>query len=292
MATGSVYNAIIIIESLPNGERKTGKELYDDRFSYLKLLHTDITFDYQNIDNSEQLASLLKNIEKRAKNNGEKPILHFEFHGLENTEGFKLASGERLLWSWLTQYLQNINRETANNLVITTSVCYGAYLLKITSIEQSPFYALVGATTELFDDELLRGYEEYYTEFLATNDIVKALSKLKDIPNHKEFQLFETEEIFIKGAINYLRYECEPKRLTERAVHIVKKLDKKVLKSHGGKKQARKKVKERFLTHQYQLDSYNKFKNRFFYINEHPANESRFTITYKDIKAHMRKHNL
>jgi len=98
----NVINSIYIIESLPQGDLKTGTELYDNCVYPLgnlkKGLYTRLIQPFSKSDFIAELTLIIY----ECKNNNRRPILHIESHGC--IDGIETASGEliavaRVIWT-------------------------------------------------------------------------------------------------------------------------------------------------------------------------------------------------
>lgn len=88
---------VYIIESLPNGDLKTGCNLYE-KLRQEWLFNDDYNSVYEEVYSKEELKRLLLNISEqvKSKDNHNFYILHFETHGSE--KGMWLSSGEMIAW--------------------------------------------------------------------------------------------------------------------------------------------------------------------------------------------------
>ena len=78
--TESRFNAIFAIESLPDGDLKTGRDLYDSVvLPATRPMGTHTEF--RTVRNAEQLAIALSDVARCIHLRGHLPILHFETHG-------------------------------------------------------------------------------------------------------------------------------------------------------------------------------------------------------------------
>jgi hypothetical protein len=114
--TEARVNAIYVIESLPPGDLKTGRDLYDEVIfpatRSLDGMHTE----FQSVKSEDELARALAVVARAVHLSGRKPIVHFETHGSE--DGITLADGTDVPWSRLVPLLGDINRASRMNLVV------------------------------------------------------------------------------------------------------------------------------------------------------------------------------
>jgi len=121
------FNCAIVIQSLPENERQTGKELYNDiikrscdRIGLLSRL-----FD---VSSRSDIYSCFKAILEASGSKKFFPLIHFEMHG--NKMGFQMKSGEMISWSEIGDLCRAINIAIQNQLIVSLATCHGAHFIK------------------------------------------------------------------------------------------------------------------------------------------------------------------
>jgi hypothetical protein len=172
------FNKIIVIESLSEKERKTGKELFDDVLKRRQYqMPKEFEVEYHEVQSLEQLHQLLIGIQNQVKGNDLVPVLHFELHGSEH--GLHLNSGEVLTWEQLLSVLQAINIVTKNNLLVTFASCFSTYVLKSLNLKnKSPFWSLVSSNYEIYPEEIYVSYSNFYDTLLTERSFERAVEAL------------------------------------------------------------------------------------------------------------------
>jgi hypothetical protein len=126
------------------------------------------------------------------------PALHFETHGCE--EGLELRNHEIVRWHELYPILARINLATRFNLLVAHACCHGINQIKIlTAFRVRPFSACLGCEGEIFTDELLNGYKQFYDILINEGRALKALALLQAAaPGHPEtrFSLLTCQRAF------------------------------------------------------------------------------------------------
>jgi hypothetical protein len=103
------FNAVYVIESLREGERRTGSDLYDNVIGPAAFNRQGLDTHLFSVRSRAEFLATLSDIEERA-HHGRAPVLHLEAHG--NPEGLELTSGEFVTWPEMKRSLQEINYQS------------------------------------------------------------------------------------------------------------------------------------------------------------------------------------
>lgn len=212
---GSHY--ILVIEWLPNGERKTGTELAQRLQTWGSAVELRSCSDAAGV-----LTSLYDALEK-LRTDGLVPVIHIEAHGLEALQPGD-ASGldgldrngaeEKLLWRHMAPLLSLINIESRFQLLLVGAACFGLTALDAFDTKQpAPFAALVGFATAVKPGRLFDGMVELYRQLLLANhrNIPEAVRAANCELNAGEVLITTPFNAFAEGIIrSYARHELEP----------------------------------------------------------------------------------
>lgn len=218
------YSNVYVIESLKDGERKTGTELYNDIIRR-RMEQKNLAGNCELIDNIEEKVQFFAAMEKiidDEKNLLANPIIHFEMHG--GKQGLELANGDFITWQELQFFLVQINGICGNNLFITMASCFGGYVY--TAINPSfisPFWGFIGPFEEVGENEIMANYGAFYNEFLQSSDFQAAEQALhaSNPATFSRFRLHNTELVFEKAYRNYEVFHLKPERIEERLDQMV-----------------------------------------------------------------------
>ena len=209
------FNKIYVIESLFPNDEKTGELLYKDIISR-KIEQTGLGIEHELIFviNKEEFLKAFDHIRQEVIYRLVNPIIHFEIHGC--TEGFVLNSDELVKWEDLQMKFLELNLLTKNNLFLSLATCYGGHIHKVISPRMwTPFWGYVGPIDEVFEDQVMAGFQEFFDELLTSLDFGIATKRLnksnQNLPT--VFYFCNTEHIFNRAYKNY-----EQKYLTEEVV--------------------------------------------------------------------------
>lgn len=195
--TEVIKNGIIVIESLKPNERKTGKELYEDRIKWKAILRDDMFVEYYDVYSRMDFIETLHIINNKMKE-GEVFTLHLETHG--NDEGVYLASGDLILWDEFYDLIRPINIKMGHLLLIVMAMCRGGALVsKLDITKRAPYKAFIAAFKNVTFDEVSRGFEAFYEKYyglLNVFDSFELLCQEIDGDNKQTtFWLFTEEQI-------------------------------------------------------------------------------------------------
>lgn len=206
---------LIIIESLPNEEQKTGYDLYSTIIQYKTFEFPDLGSEYYDINNRKDFFWLLKDLVRKAVEENFFFILHIEVHGFD--DGIELKNGEEITWGEMIPYFQEINIHYNNYLFIILGICRGASILKyINPTERAPFRSLISSEKDIFLVDLIPGFEEFYKHFFFEFDAIESLEKYNSVVNNpKDKLLLVSAEYCFDTIADIDRPTADKKKLKE-----------------------------------------------------------------------------
>ena len=185
-------NSIVVVESIPTGQRLTGKELFDDIIK-IKCDQKNLGSTYVDILSSVEFFGLLKDICYKAKHEALLPVIHFEMHG--NKSGLALKNGEIINWYSFVDLLRKINITCRNNLFISVSACCGGFIQdELDIMNKSPFYVFIWPARDITPKELYENYVVFYDAFILEGNVSLASRRLNEVC--KDFNYANCEVIF------------------------------------------------------------------------------------------------
>ena len=201
----SHFSKIVVLQSLPLGEMPTGKRLFEDIETRNVFFQRGLKISFNDVLNKPQFLVCLEQLREEAAR-GTWPLLHIECHGANDKTGIVLADSSFLSWVELKPYLTAINVETRCNLIIVLGSCYGGHLGEIIYLtDRVPCWALIGPTHEVFPNELISNFSDFYTELLRSLDGNNSLKALQSTPLKTGGYFFTTAIGFFQLAYaNYL----------------------------------------------------------------------------------------
>ncbi|WP_041653945.1 hypothetical protein [Achromobacter xylosoxidans] len=276
------FSKVTIIESLKPTDFKSGTSLCESINGLREDNPEAPLAELETVQGCDGFLAKIRELTLSARDNDEFPILHIETHGWGDKSGLAFADGSSLGWDDLAQSLGLLNEATRFNLVVCVAACFGGHFVgSIKPTAPAPCFALVGPTHTVLPDELLRSFRDFYRALLTTPTAPAALQALLA---HRltvgGFLTTSVEDWFFKLADAYLRNDCTPERLKERAEKIIEQL-KRESKTVNSEQQAEiEKIGETlafgFLDRRF---------SEFFMIEEIPENADRFAASLAKAKA-------
>ena len=157
---------VYIIESLPDGDLKTGRNLYE-KLRQEWVYNDDYEPKYDIVNTKRELSKLLFDITElvSSKENHNFFILHFETHGSE--KGMHLASREMVPWMELFSMIRPININMNDTLLVVLSMCDSKSIAyNIEPRDRSPFRGVVVTEKPLTAEYLDSIWDEFYKKVM------------------------------------------------------------------------------------------------------------------------------
>ena len=216
MAEKKLYiDEVYVIESLPSGERRTGRELYEDLVIMAIAANPPRQVHYKPLTTRQEFLGLLRAIAHDAQQGNHSPLLHIETHGCP--DGIGLASGEFLAWADFKQELTDINVISNINLLVILAACNGAHLLEVIQpTDRAPVRAVIGPDRTLKPSEIKVATLAFYRKLFETMDGVAAFHAMNEACGQKTFSLHTADTIFLFLFRRYLRTMCTEEVIQQR----------------------------------------------------------------------------
>jgi hypothetical protein len=275
------FNKIWIIESLRDGDLKTGTRLVEDRLSIAQSRYENLEVAHRRPTSTTELMKDLETIRDEALFQGIYPFIHFDCHGDAN--GLQTTNGDHVTWEELRRILIQINHACRCNLVILIAACNGINLIKCcTKLDRAPFYAAIGPETEVKAGKIERDLQAFYSKFfedLNGDDAVRALNDGKE-GSERTYHFRSACGIFASAYRKYYDDYCVGKGLVARKEQLLTTS----LESPGAKKRElrdiRKLIKVALSTEE---QHFTEMRDRFFFVDKFPENKERFNLSLSDV---------
>ncbi|MFG6067229.1 hypothetical protein ACEU0B_000311 [Stenotrophomonas indicatrix] len=177
------FNQILIVDSIPAGERNTARELYQDVGLRAEVFAPAPEVRYRRVEGRAEFLTLLPELAAAASASGDIPVLHIECHGSD--DGLKFSDGSFVTWADLKGPLTSLNIATAMNLLVVVAACDGSALTSTLGlVDRAPVHGLIGPTRAVTPVELTRAYLELYETLMRTRSARQAVeAMLRATPN-------------------------------------------------------------------------------------------------------------
>ena len=276
----SAFNSIYIIESLPEGDLKTGRDLYENCVYPLGDLKEGLYTSLSQPISKNEFIQTLAWIIDGCKVNNRGPILHIESHGC--SEGIATASGELIYWRELKPYLCALNEISRLNLLVVMAACNGMDLAKvILPTDRAPVWAIIGPPNPVKAGCVIDGFKAFYNKFFKTYDGREALNELNNSPDVKDwdFAFINAEFFFMYVYKNYVESLCTETAFIDRSKKIIKDL----IAGRPINPDDEKRMVNEFclLLKSTQQLFFEKHKVHYFMIDLVNENETRFQVTFE-----------
>ncbi len=278
------FNKIYVIQSLDvnDGDELTGEQLYKEVLQYFDTQHPTKTAELINVDTPEELFDCLIKIKNECLNDGVKPIIHFEIHGIEDRLGLSLNKGD-VNWVDLYEYLIEINIASKWNLFITMAVCFGNFaMFLIKPRNPAPFSGILGSFEELAEDDLYIRYNAFYQELFNSLDFEKSLEALHNsnpsLPD--DYRFISAEQTFKNVYQKYFDTQFTPEKIKERFEKAVKEEKVKFISRDVKHKFY---IKFRIELQKSKEDFFLKDKAVFFMFDKFPGNKHIYCTDWEPI---------
>ena len=283
LTTHAKFTRILIIQSLPDADGNPGRRLREDIGDVIAVQDLDLAVDLESVASRDELLDALDTATRRSREEGDKPILHFECHGSTQPDGIQLANGDGVTWGDIKPALIGLNVATGCNLFVTLASCYGAELGRILTLaDRAPVMAYVGAMDEVTAGAFADGFAAFYECLLTTFRGELALEKLRDASGAKAKYFFMSAPDLLRKAYRGLDEQIRE----EGGIWAQARVLRENLRSSGIRplpslqdmvflwKETKPRTIERLAAH-------------FFMTDLYPANASRFPVTASDLEAYL-----
>lgn len=189
---------IIVIQSLKQGDLKTGERLYDDVLKWKNIFKPNVPTEYYTVDTKEEFIAQLDSI-KDALIEGDILTLQLETHGSKN--GIALANGDSISWNEFQDLMRVINEKIGGLLVVCLAMCFGgATISTIQPEKRAPYRAIVAPYKEVPAGAVEDGFKAFYDVYDNMMDLPKAFTEIQksavDDTGRPYFDVLTSENIF------------------------------------------------------------------------------------------------
>lgn len=194
------FNALIIIDAIPESDYQTARRLSDDLVHIIKpagLIHIKIRDRLHFME--VMLDIIAETYHKRLS-----PILHFEGHG--SKRDYILPNDEKVAWSVIADILRVINKILSNTLVNFIACCHGYNFIKSISILKfTPTCYTIAPHRIIKGYQLEKEMTKFYSSLFEFNDITVAKSTL----NTDTMGFLDADELFITSIYKYFKQKTK-----------------------------------------------------------------------------------
>lgn len=185
---------VAVIQSLKVDEKQTGKELFDTTLKYISFSKQYLENEFFDVNNKLDFFNVLNELISKAKLENKFYFLHFEIHG--NEHGIELQNGDFIEWKFLLEPLRKLNILYKNQLSIYLAICQGNTLIRaIDAQDRSPFAFVLGSFFKIYNSDILKSFEKFYTIFFENFKILEAYEEMKKESKISDFTIISSHYI-------------------------------------------------------------------------------------------------
>lgn len=273
------HTRIVLLESLPPSDRRTGQELSDDLQFYRSGKTADVPIEFLKVSGRTELFDILDKLRIDAES-GDSPIIHIESHGIEDHRGLSLADGSAIYWGEMTAPLVRINIATQCTLLFSVAACFGAHAIAaLAQTLRAPFWAIVAPREKILPPDIYGPYLRFYAELLTSGEGDRALSAMVQSASTPNLYGFMTCEQFFQVA--FRRYLARSTGESARHMEIARAQSYfEAFGRHPDDALVRK-IVEGFDDKAF----FNDLFRRFIMADLYPDNAQRFSLCYADVQS-------
>ncbi|MHA6829842.1 hypothetical protein [Ralstonia pseudosolanacearum] len=276
MHSTSTFTKIVIVQSLEEDERQTGKHLRDALVALNGELGQSVPIELWTCESVVCFRAIVNELTEEA-NVGQIPLLHVECHGDEHA-GLIFENASELSWHDLAAMLGRLNDACQYNLFAVFAACFGAHFLgQINPFTTSPCFASVAPTEHVYPDEIEVGFKQFYRNLFDGWDAALAVSRLRNRRLTRGRWFAETAERWFERVV------------MERCTRTVMKPRVRALYRHlleKGNRQSIGKLK-RWIRNRNKQAFLDEYFDRFFGTRKFPDNRQRFSGVHQRMKKRL-----
>lgn len=202
--------SIVVIQSLPKDDKKTGKELFDDtikmHIDYKQPTRIKMTYQFHDVEGKISFVEMLRFYGINSQYIIGGIVIYLEMHGASDKRGLILRDGSFISWEEIVDLLRVININTKNNLYITMATCYGRYLFEgAHSHKKSPYSGYISASKEVMAKEIIDDFTIIFETLIASGNLVYSYLELEK--NGSNFYYMDSKRTF---EVNFEAFKNNP----------------------------------------------------------------------------------
>lgn len=281
----SQFNAIVILDAVPDGHINTAHSLKENLEDIECYYAEGLQVRYFRINTYDDLKSGLTKTLDEINNNGLKPWIHLDGHGLSDQSGFAFAGGTSCSWVQLKEIVTPINIALGLNLVLILATCFGGYFTRAIDItDRAPVLGLIGPPREIKTGEVERAFPAFYKTYFETRSLTTALKVLDAGASTDPYLRTTAEQFFYLTWADYKKNHCTEEQIEKRAWKMYLKAIKLKLSHLTSIVQ----LKRDLINPGFESKTLEKFRDHYFMYDIDGANRKRFPVTYKDAEAYAK----
>lgn len=275
--TGFTATKIVIIESIPARELKSGSLVFEFIQAQIEQNGLNIALELFTCPVADDFRHLLAQLTDEALKTGHAPILQIECHG-DQFDGLVFSDNSFITWPDVAEILTNLNRACRFNLLAIFSACFsGHFIGEIDALTPAPCWCMIAPTHTVDPAEIMQVIRTFYMVLMQTADAGRAIKSIRQLRMQDGRWFGQSAELwFERLTLGYIADHCTRKMARIRArkqFREIKREGKYV--SIGQLKRMLKRQNKDILSRLF---------DTFFMIDDIPGNRQRFTRAHNRIQ--------
>jgi hypothetical protein len=267
---------ILIIESLPDGESKSGKKLWDELDDHCTAHPVNLRIGYCPANSAAEMLGYLDDLRADIDATGLNAILHIECHGSDDATGLILADWSFLSWDELKPKLVAINIASGFNLVLILGCCYGGSFGRTTRLEErAAFCAYLGPNSSIAAGMLFAGLLAFYKALFIERDITAAVNAMVNTVPDMPYFFATASGLFHLGFVAYIRDQATGQSLADRAESLAQQCRDAQMSPQLTAEDFARAIKD------IERPAFEQLRRHHFALDLLPGNGSRFQLSYE-----------
>lgn len=272
------FNKIVVCESIPEGEKKTAKAVYEDLIPLSCFHERSVDIEYYDFSVKSEFIEIIEKQCSLARE-GNFPVLQLDVHGHHDGSGIVLSSDEYIEWKEVCNILTKLNYLTRCNLLVVMAACHGVNLVSAISVSGlAPFWGIVAPEYVIYPDQIAHSLTGFYRSIFERNNTESIVGSLKFDELSPNMSLISCEYLFIEAYRIVFRDYCTEPELTRRARAL---RDRYILSGHKHVWPISK-IKEGIVPSAQHVERDLK---RFLMANIYPENANKISISREQLKT-------
>jgi len=282
--TDSIFNGIVILDAIPEGELNTARRLKEDLLDISNYIASGLQVRYIRINTIDDLINGLSEINEEIKNNELKPWLHLEGHGLSDQNGFLFANNSICTWCQFKEIITPLNISLGLNLMLILATCFGgSFARAIRTIDRAPVLGIIGPTREVKVGDIEKSFPSFYRTFFNTLSLKEAIKALNaDAPDDLYYRT-SASQFFYNVWASYKNIACTEKEINNRARRMYREAKSQNLPRTPSIGKLKRKLRS------IENTSFDKYRDTYFMYDIVSSNRERFPVTYKEAELYAQR---
>jgi hypothetical protein len=281
----SRFNAIVILDAIPHGQLNTARSLKSNLRDITDYIAEGLKVRYVRIETYNDLELGFAKILDEINNNGLKPWIHLEGHGLSNETGFEFAGGTSCSWVQLKKILIPINIALSLNLFLILATCFGgSFASAIETTDRAPVLALIGPPRKVKAREVERVFPVFYKTFFESQSLSKALVALDNGVAVGPYYKTSAEKFFYTAWAGYKKNYCTEDQIDKRVWKVW--IENVIIKKKRSPLVSIDQQKRLLRNPELESKVFEKCRDRYFMYDIDETNRERFPVTYNKAESY------